>query len=138
MAKLKTVNKWRAGHTTILAVVGEVTFDENAEFEVDDDKVDLLISILPEFSLVGGDEEEDIKKKSEDGDGLEKGDEGEDIEPQVADLAANVSEVDIRKKLSALPVKILKEDYLSNYPEEIVKELKNKNEYVDFLVDQLS
>ncbi len=136
MAKLKTTNKWKANQTNILPLVGKVKFDDNAEIEVDDNIVEKLIQVLPEFSLsddsLEKDKGEDIKEKTEDqGELGEEG--GEDIKPQVEDF----NEDDVRKKLNDLSVKEIKESYLNQFPEEDVKELKNKSQYIDYIIEQL-
>lgn len=143
LIKLKTTNSWKAGQKNILPYVGEVAFDDNAEIKVSEDVANKLIEFSEEFFLAI-DEEEDIKKKSEDSEELGKS-EGTDIAPQVEDLGdvsqekitSNQADI-IREKLAELTVKEIKEQYLSKFPEELVKGLKNREQYIEFLVNELT
>lgn len=156
--KLKTNKSWKAGIKNILPFVGEVKFDDNAIIEVSVEQAKSLIEYSAEFSLVGEEKEEDIKKKSEDAEELGKSD-VPDISPQVeeSEVLGQVknepaSEIDesqkteshqdikdkIREKLSELKVKELREQYLSKFPEELIKDLKNREQYIEFLVNELS
>lgn len=146
LVKLKTSNEWKAGQKNLLPFVGEVKFDENAQIEVDSSIVEKLIEYSNEFSLV--EEGEDIKKKSEDSEELGKSD-GPDINPQTEEsevlrqveenqpVSEKSKEEIIREKLAELSVKEIKGQYLSQFPVELVKGLKNREQYIEFLVSQL-
>lgn len=165
LVKLKSSNTWKAGQKNILPYVGEVVFNENAEIEVNEAIVEKLIEFSNEFSLVEPKKEEDIKKKSEDSEELGKSDEP-NLEPQVeeSEVLGQVEEVQpveetentevveegekpeltkeekeaiIKEKLAKISVKEIKEQYLSQFPEELIKDLKNRDQYIEFIVNQL-
>ena len=143
LVKLTTSNIWKANQYNILPYVGKVKYDDRAQIDVEESLVEKLIEFSDEFSLVV---DEDIKKKSEDNEELGKSDEP-NLEPQVEEgeileqaewpVSEKSQEEIIRERLSELSVKEIKEQYLSNFPTELTKGLKNRVQYINFLVEQL-
>lgn len=131
--KIKTKNIWKANQKNILPYVGEVQYDNEASIEVDENVVEQLLEYSDEFYLEG---EEDLKKKSEDQEELQKS-KGDDIKPQTEDQVTELSESDLKKELQKLSVKQLKEEYLSHFPEDQTKALTNKEQYINFIISNL-
>jgi isopentenyl phosphate kinase len=100
MSKVKLTSqlKWKAGHTNILPIVGEVVFDDNASIEVSSQEVaDQLMIVMPEFqseeiTFVKEDEGDDLVKQTEQDDFL-KSDEKDKVEKQIEenDLSGKVN-----------------------------------------------
>jgi len=85
---LKSAMAWKANQTNNIAIVGDVTFDDQAQIEVDADVAQELIETMPEFSIVNGIPVEPVKeeiKTDEPAKEVEKSDEP-DITPQVEEL----------------------------------------------------
>jgi hypothetical protein len=165
--KLKTVHTYKAHQRNILPYVGLVEFDENGHIEVDETQGKLLIELMPEFSIYNPDEQEGepIKTKTEEND-LGKGDGEGQIKPQtqenditgasttstvvetsnipapVVDETTKTEEVtktpeeisEALSKQSVAEIKVI----LASFPEEETKELKNKEQYIAYLVTKLS
>ena len=132
-----TENKWKAGQTNILPYVGKIEFDENACFETEESIAEKLIEYSTEFFIFNPNVEEDIKKKAEESEELAKSDE-DDILPQIDDKVQEESSIeDLSSQLQKLSVKELKDNYLSLFPKEDTKDLKNKDQYIKFILDHL-
>lgn len=166
MTKLKTKNSWRNGQTTGFAVIGEIQISENGEIEVPQHLVADFIAVYPEFEEEGEDlkekaesndfgksEEQELTPQIEESSltsleelkdeliGLDDSPERQEYEAKVQEEIAVEQEAEAQKKqvvehIEGLKLAELKE-YASQYPKEETKQLKSKQDYVNFLVAQL-
>lgn len=193
--KLRTAHAYKANQTNVLPYVGVVTFDEQGIIEVEEQHVESLIDVMPEFSLHEEEKPvivpEPIKPKVEEND-LGKGDDTNKIAPQTqeadilgatetttvkADGAAPVVETkeeskeentttvevvvegdkvdsdtqseetksEVVKKTPEEIAEVLKtktaaelKEILADFPKEETENLKNRDQYTEYLVVQLS
>lgn len=116
--KLKSLNKETINTTITLPLVGDVYFDENNMVEIPDNKVDDLLKL--QFGI-----KFEVKEKQEK---IEKKVESEDlIQPQPESVL---------ESLQLLSNSELKE-LLKQYPSEETKDLKKKNQIIDYLITKL-
>lgn len=130
---LKTDSSWKANMVNILPLIGKVKFSEEATIEVENEEIaNKLISIMPEFSFLSDSNKElsEITPQIESDDLGKSTDDNDKIEIQVEETKP-LDFKQILKSKNLDELKKLAEESIED--KELIKDLKSKKDYVEFL-----